>query len=49
MPKKEFTYFCGFCNKEFERELTISHGIIEKGQQVKCDVGHFIPTLSFIK
>lgn len=49
MPEEKFIYYCNFCKEEFIRELTTINGIIEEGQQVKCSMGHFIPTLDFVR
>lgn len=47
--KKEFTYYCGYCKERFKRELSVdSSEFIIVGQQVKCPIGHFLPTGNFI-
>ena len=49
MEKEKFFYYCGYCKKEFTRELGTERGFIKGGQQVKCDIGHFVPTSDFLR
>lgn len=49
MEKEKFVYYCGYCKKEFTRELGTERGFIKGGQQVKCDIGHFVPTSDFLR
>lgn len=49
MANEKFIYYCGYCKKEFTRELATDRGLINEGQQVKCDISHFIPTMDFVR